>query len=72
MLKKILIVGAFFCGGVAVLCAGAVVGLAIASRTIAVSATTVKLAAPIEVQATAQTGGSPVLLAQRNTADSSR
>ena len=68
MLKKILIVGAFLCAGIAVLCAGVVVGLAVASRTIAVSAPLVKLATPIEVQGTAQTGGARVLVAQRNTA----
>jgi hypothetical protein len=66
MLKKVLIVGVFLCGGLAVLGAGAVVGLAIASRTIAVSATTVKLAAPIEVQAIGQIGTTRILLAQRN------
>jgi hypothetical protein len=68
VLKKILIVGAFLCAGLTVLGAGAVVGLAIASRTIAVSAATVKLATPIEVQATGQTGSPRVVLAQRNTA----
>jgi hypothetical protein len=68
VLKKILIVGAFLCAGLAVLGAGAVVGVAIASRTIAVSATTVKLATPIEVRATSQASSPRVLLAQRNTA----
>ncbi len=68
MLKKVLIVGVFLCGGLAVLGAGAVVGLAIASRTIAVSATTVKLAAPIEVPATQGTGTPHVLVAQRSAA----
>jgi hypothetical protein len=70
VLKKILIAGAFLCAGLAVLGAGAVVGVVIASRTIAVSATTVKLAAPIEVPAAGQAGSPRVLLAQRNTAQS--